>query len=180
MQNVQDARIRKTRLFFKQRVVFMHALFDEVRQSVTRAEKKGLKACFRLNLTSDLPWEKFKLSVNGSEPKNIFQTFPDVQFYDYTKSAARMQRFLTFSDWPKNYHLTFSRSESNAKDVESVLWHDGNVAAVFRNKLPKTWHGFKVINGDEHDLRFLDEQNVVVGLVEKGLAKKDSTGFVIN
>jgi hypothetical protein len=37
-----------------------------------------------------------------------------------------------------------------------------------------------VINGDEHDLRFLDHQGVIVGLVEKGLAKKDETGFVIN
>lgn len=180
MQNVQDARIRKTRLFFRMRTAFLYALFDEVQQSVNRAEKKGLKACFRLNLTSDLPWEKFRISVNGSDPKNIFEAFPQVQFYDYTKSAPRMQQFLTFADWPKNYHLTFSRSESNAKDVQSVLKHGGNVAAVFRDKLPKTWQGFEVINGDEHDLRFLDEQNVVVGLVEKGLAKKDSTGFVIN
>jgi hypothetical protein len=35
-----------------------------------------------------------------------------------------------------------------------------------------------VINGDESDLRFLDKQGVVVGLIEKGLAKKDETGFV--
>lgn len=180
MQPVQDARIRKTRLFFKMRTAFLYALFDEVKQSITRAEKKGLKACFRLNLTSDLPWEKFKLSVLDSEPKNIFEAFPDVQFYDYTKSAARMQRFLTFSDWPKNYHLTFSRSESNANEVKSVLKHGGNVAAVFRDRLPKTWQGNQVINGDEHDLRFLDHQGVIVGLIEKGLAKKDETGFVIN
>ena len=38
--------------------------------------------------------------------------------------------------------------------------------------------GFDVINGDESDLRFLDKQGVVVGLIEKGLAKKDETGFV--
>ena len=180
MQNVQDARIRKTQLFFKMRMAFLYALFDEVQQSVARAKKKGLRACFRLNLTSDLPWEKFKLSVNGAEPQNIFEAFPQVQFYDYTKSAARMQKFLTFSNWPKNYHLTFSRSESNEKEVQSILKHGGNVAAVFRNKLPKTWQGHPVIDGDEHDLRFLDKRGAVVGLVEKGLAKKDSTGFVIN
>lgn len=180
MQNVQDARIKKTRLFFKMRTVFLHVLFDEVQKSVIRAEKKGLKACFRLNLTSDLPWEKFKLSYNGNEPKSIFETFPQVQFYDYTKSAARMQHYLESSDFPKNYHLTFSRSESNAKDVESVLNGGGNVAAVFRDRLPKTWQGKEVIDGDEHDLRFLDKRGVIVGLVEKGLAKKDATGFVIN
>ena len=54
----------------------------------------------------------------------------------------------------------------------------GNVAVVFRNQLPKTWQGYEVINGDENDLRFLDKQGVVVSLIEKGMAKKDSTGFV--
>ena len=38
----------------------------------------------------------------------------------------------------------------------------------------------KVIDGDEHDMRFLDEPNVVVGLKAKGKAKKDSSGFVID
>jgi hypothetical protein len=36
-----------------------------------------------------------------------------------------------------------------------------------------------VINGDETDLRFLDGKQKVVGLVEKGRAKKDESGFVI-
>ena len=54
----------------------------------------------------------------------------------------------------------------------------GNVAAVFNN-LPQTWNGFKVIDGDENDLRYLDYKNVVVGLVAKGKAKKDTSGFVI-
>jgi hypothetical protein len=36
-----------------------------------------------------------------------------------------------------------------------------------------------VINGDETDLRFLDGKQKVVGLVEKGRAKKDESGFVV-
>jgi hypothetical protein len=59
-----------------------------------------------------------------------------------------------------------------------VLEMGGNVAVVFRNQLPKTWKGFEVVNGDETDLRFLDKKGVVVGLIEKGFAKKDETGFV--
>jgi hypothetical protein len=59
-----------------------------------------------------------------------------------------------------------------------VLAMGGNVAVVFRNQLPQTWKGYEVVNGDENDLRFLDTQGVVVGLIEKGLAKKDETGFV--
>ena len=42
----------------------------------------------------------------------------------------------------------------------------------------ETWKGFEVVNGDETDLRFLDKKGVVVGLIEKGRAKKDETGFV--
>ena len=80
---------------------------------------------------------------------------------------------------PSNYHLTFSRSESNENLAKMILEIGGNVACVFRNELPKTWQGKKVIDGDKSDLRFLDDSNVVVGLAQKGMAKKDATGFVI-
>ncbi len=55
-----------------------------------------------------------------------------------------------------------------------------NIAVVFRKSLPKTFKGFKVINGDNHDLRFVDGSGVIVGLTAKGKAKKDTTGFVID
>ena len=115
---------------------------------------------------------------------SIFKHFNDIQFYDYTKSFKRMCSFLDKpfikgeAKFPSNYHLTFSRSENNDKKCEMVLAMGGNVAVVFRNQLPKTWKGFDVVNGDETDLRFLDKRGVVVGLIEKGMAKKDSTGFV--
>jgi len=56
----------------------------------------------------------------------------------------------------------------------------GNVAIVFRKELPETYKGYKVVNGDEHDLRFLDPQNVIVGLKAKGKAKIDFSGFVLD
>ena len=79
-----------------------------------------------------------------------------------------------------NYHLTFSRSESNQAHCEIIAKLGGNVACVFRNELPSTWQGKRVINGDESDLRFRDPKGCIVGLVEKGRAKKDETGFVLN
>jgi hypothetical protein len=51
---------------------------------------------------------------------------------------------------------------------------------VFRDKLPETWNGYKVIDGTKHDLRFLDEKGVVVGLLAKGDAKHDMSGFVVD
>ena len=46
-----------------------------------------------------------------------------------------------------------------------------NVAVVF-DEVPETYKGYKVINGDESDLRFTDEKNVIVGLKYKKLTGK--------
>ena len=173
MTPIQESRIKKTKWFYNDRENFMLQLVKEIGNAIKLAVKKSQTPCFRLNLTSDLAWESQKF--NGVK---LMEIFPNVQFYDYTKSFKRMEKYLK-GKFPKNYHLTFSRSESNADETEKVLRLGGNVAAVFRKELPKTWNGYKVINGDETDLRFLDEENIIVGLVEKGLAKKDETGFVL-
>ena len=177
MSNVQQSRIAKTQKFFANKNVFTWQLAKEIGNAIKLANKKGMKACFRLNLTSDLPWENIKIESNG-EKLSLLEMYPDVRFYDYTKSFPRMQAYLK-GEMPKNYHLTFSRSECNDKLVNIVLELGGNVAAVFRNEFPKSWKSREVINGDETDLRFLDGKNKIVGLLEKGLAKKDETGFVI-
>ena len=171
--NVQNSRIEKTRLFFKDKAIFLSQLIKEITAAVKSAEKQNLTAVFRLNLTSDLPWEKIKL--NG---QSVFDLFPSVRFYDYTKSPERMTAFLA-GEMPKNYHLTFSKSETNGAIAESILKSGGNVAMVFRKSLPSKWLGVDVVNGDETDLRFLDGAGKIVGLVEKGKAKKDESGFVI-
>ena len=175
MQNTQDSRIKKTKLFFEEQFAFLDKLSKEIGSTIKSASKKGMQAVFRPNLTSDIAWES--VFFDEEKPQPIFDKFPETQFYDYTKSFQRMAQFLN-GELPSNYHLTFSRSESNQKLVEMVLEMGGNVAVVFRDQLPKTWKGFEVVNGDENDLRFLDKQGVIVGLIEKGLAKKDSTGFV--
>jgi len=58
-----------------------------------------------------------------------------------------------------------------------------NVAVVFHKELPVKWvinsKEIPVINGDTNDLRPLDPKQSIVGLVSKGDAKKDSSGFVI-
>ena len=174
MKSIQDSRINKTRSFFEDKQGFLCNLVKEIESACKRAEKKGLRPCFRLNLTSDLPWE----NIRCNDGMNIFEKFPHVQFYDYTKGFKRMEKYLN-GEMPRNYHLTFSRSESNDQQVRLVLAMGGNVAVVFRNELPKQWEKRKVIDGDESDLRFNDPQGCVVGLVEKGDAKKDSSGFVV-
>ena len=181
MGSIQDSRIAKTKLFFERKTEFMSKLCKEITSSCRSALKKEMQAVFRLNLTSDISWEDIQLFKGTS----IFKHFDGIQFYDYTKSFKRMSSFLDKpfvqgdEKFPSNYHLTFSRSENNDTKCEMVLLMGGNVAVVFRNQLPKTWKGFEVVNGDDTDLRFLDKKGVVVGLIEKGRAKKDETGFVV-
>jgi hypothetical protein len=177
MNSIQASRIAKTKLFFDKQMDFLFKLSKEISSSIKTATKKSMQAVFRLNLTSDIAWES--VFFDDENPQTIFDKFPSIQFYDYTKSFKRMAQYLgKHKEFPSNYHLTFSRSETNDKLCEMVLEMKGNVAVVFRNQLPETWKGYEVINGDENDLRFLDKQGVVVGLIEKGMAKKDETGFV--
>ena len=165
--NVQAARIAKTRWFFEDRGAFMDKLVKEIHAAIKSAKKAGLKAVFRLNGTSDIRWEN--QTVWGYN--NVMELFPQAQFYDYTKHMNRR-------NVPANYHLTFSRSEVNEMEALSIISMGMNVAVVF-DELPTTWHGWKVVDGTETDLRFLDESRVVVGLKANGKAKQDQTGFTV-
>ena len=177
--NIQRARIRRTVMFFEQRDAFMATLVNDIKLGIKQAEKLNLVPVFRLNGTSDIRWETVEVTIGGITYNNVMGLFPTVQFYDYTKLNNRR-------NLPANYHLTFSRSESNDADVNMVIngiegirtSSDINIAVVF-DKLPATFLGRPVINGDETDLRFLDPRRVIVGLKAKGKAKKDNSGFTI-
>ena len=174
MPSVQTARTNKTKRFFEDRKGFLTDLWKEVTSAIKSATKKELKFCMRPNLTSDLPWESIK-----HKGQSLMDAFNPCRFYDYTKSLKRFTRFLN-GELPENYHLTYSRSEETADAlVIAICKSGGNVAVVFRERLPETWLGFEVLNGDENDLRFKDKKGCIVGLIEKGLAKKDETGFVV-
>ena len=167
----QKSRLNKTYYFLKDRQKFLLQLDKEVKNFKKRAIKQGLKPAVRLNGTSDLPFERYIIKDN----KNIMQLNPDVIFYDYTKIKNRMTVEL-----PKNYHLTFSKSESNDNEIKELLTTAFNIAVVFNGKLPKTYLNRPVVDGDISDLRFLEPKGVIVGLATKGIAKTDKTGFVVN
>lgn len=175
MSPVQQSRIRKTKWFFEDRYGFLSELCADLGRASKRASRKGMTPAVRLNLTSDIAWEHIRFPISNM---SLIEMFPAIQFYDYTKSVKRMMRFLN-GEMPDNYHLTFSRSESNDHEVAKILGAGGNAAVVFGSKLPARWRGKRVVDGDQSDLRFLDPANVVVGLIAKGEAKKDTSGFVI-
>jgi hypothetical protein len=174
-EKIKQARISKTVLFWNDRDAFVNNLIQDISFLEKKAFKIGLKPASRLNGTSDISWESIKL-----DDKSLMEHFPDHQFYDYTKRIDRIRQYAA-GKLPKNYHLTFSRSESNHDEVIEAMSLGVNVAVVFSGKsLPESYMGRTVINGDEHDARFLDPKNVVVGLKAKGKARKDSLGFVVN
>lgn len=172
---IQTARIRRTKEYFGNREVFMLRLYHDICKLVRMARTLGLKPAIRLNGTSDIPWERVPF---GHYP-NIMAAFgDDVQFYDYTKRPNRR-------DLPANYRLTFSLAEGNDFDAIRALENGMNVAAVFRHvpdghtlDAAGLSYSARVIDGDEHDLRFLDPVGVIVGLKAKGNAKRDTSGFV--
>jgi hypothetical protein len=173
---IQQARIRKTKMFFESRELFMQLVVKDIELAIKQSTKKNLVPVFRLNGTSDLSFEKYEVVRNGVLYRNIFEAFAEVQFYDYTKILGRKVNDIA------NYHLTFSAADGNDVDVRKAIAQGYNVATVFGIKkslpMPDTYEGRPVFNGDDSDLRFLDPKGVVVGLYAKGKAKKDTSGFV--
>ncbi len=168
-QDTQNARIRKTKEFTEDKVDFMVQLHDDISALVRKAAREDLTPCVRLDGTSDLG-----LSIQ------VAKSFPDVQFYDYTKSFKRMSDFLR-GNLPDNVHFTFSRSEGNEADCKFILEQGGNVAVVFGGERPTQFMGHEVVDGDHDDCRFLDQGTLgkIIALTPRGRARRDQTGFVI-
>lgn len=164
MRPVQEARMRRTEFYLKHRQAFIDQIKEEIRQAKRKAERKGMKLCVRLNGTSDIVWEKVS---------DIIQSFPDVQFYEYTKIFKRFNEIL-----PANLDLTFSLSESNEREARQALARGERIAIVFKGEFPLSYWGYPVVSGDNTDLRFLDSKGVIVALKAKGKARYDKSGFV--
>lgn len=182
---VQDGKRNKSEFFLHDLKGFMLKLYNEIAAieqkhanmdgevvyNVHGRVLRNKKFAIRLNGTTDIRYENIKVK----DGKNIFELFPNVTFYDYTKIDKRFHEKL-----PENYYLTFSRSEENDKEVDEIAAMGYNVAVVFGSEekgyLPETYLGLPVINGDESDLRFLDDKNVIVGLTYKYLTGKGTKG----
>jgi hypothetical protein len=171
--NVQLARINKTKIWGYNREQFYIQLAGELLKIHDKAVKYKEKIAIRLNGTSDIDHLNLLERYTGINFLDNF--YSDLLFYDYTKNINHVKRYAG-----SNYKLTFSRSESNEKDCAIALNLGTNVAAVFQKSLPEQFNGYKVINGDTTDLRYFDPSGVIIGLIAKGKAKKDCSGFVIN
>lgn len=165
----QRARIARTRYYFADKPAFMIQLAGEISRARRRARRDGVKLAIRLNGTSDLDWE------------GIIRMFPDVQFYDYTKVWERMDAWMSYTRPPNEYLVwSLSEREDSTQRAMDVLRCGHSVAAVADARVLPSWmSGETLVDGDEHDLRFLDRGPCVVLLRPKGRAKRDKRGFVL-
>ena len=102
---------------------------------------------------------------------------PDVIFQDYLKGPYK-------TGWTRaNRYVVSSGTE---RDTEVTIRNRGNVVFPVNvpkdAPLPKTFMGRTVIDGDKHDLRFLDHYNNILGpgavLVRMKGNNKDVHGFI--
>lgn len=161
------SRVDKTQMFVENRQLFLECVEWDIGMVIRRAERLGLTPVFRVNGSSDRP----------DVAMHFARKYPTVQFYDYSKLPKAELRVMP------NYGITFSYSGTNLMEALRALNAGVNVSVVFAvakdQHLPATWHGFPVIDGDTHDLRFLDPQGVVVGLRAKGAAIGVDNPFVV-
>ena len=178
---IQQARIRKTKQFYTERDSFMLELVKDINKLIKQAQKLGFIPLVRLNGTSDIRFENVRFDYEFANGKirnvTIFEIFPEVQFYDYTKIPNRR-------NLPANYDLTFSYSgvKEYQKYAMQAIDSGMRLAVVFRlqDQIPSEFLGLPCIDGDNTDIRHLDPKRSIVALYAKGKAKKDYSGFVID
>lgn len=181
--SVRARMIERTRMWFDDRRAFELQLGRELEKLCRDAEAKNARPACRLNVASDILWER-KLPW-------VFKAFAPVAFYDYTKYPASKRR-----ETPPNYHLTHSVSErTSLADVQAAFALGRNVCIVFDadyrpsvsqfGELPDRlliMRGGSIegaqhamcVDGDRHDLRIpaYDSRRCVVALRGKGGAAR--------
>lgn len=172
--SVQLARGAKTQFFYTNQQAFLLSLAADIWTLQNKAAKLGFTPLVRPNGTSDIPYENLPV-IDGL---NIFQLFPQVQFYDYTKHPSRNLEGKTCG----NYDLTYSFSAITPKPISIkglTNPHNSRTAVVFQKRadIPVVFRAWPVVDGDDTDVRHIEPKSVVVALYAKGKAKNDTSGF---
>ena len=157
-----EARLDRLHLLIKNPALFFEILSREIKALYARALRKGYRAVVRLNGTTDLDWTRIIF-----DQRTIFNHHALIRFYDYTKNPTIARNYRNHG-----VHTTFSwYSKAPIADLQGLLDRGVNIAIAYRDRVPADQvigdRTVRVINGDEHDLRFLDDAGVIVGLKYK-------------
>jgi hypothetical protein len=159
MKTQQLAMISRTLYYINFRKEFL----NQLRLEITKGFKKhGDSFAVRLNGTSDINW------------KAIVDEFPNVQFYDYSKSKN-----MIVKNKNKNHHYTFSGSmysEYSRGQLKQAIDEGLNVAIAFNTantkkdtlKIPAKLYNKPLVDFDNTDVRFKDKARSIGYLKRKG------------
>ena len=174
--NVVNARNNKSNFYNNDKNLFIELLIHELKLHVVNCNKNKVNPSARLNVLSDIPYEKTFIDNFGV---TIFDLFEEIYFYDYTKRANRLEACNNI----KNYKLMFSYSgkEDYKNQVIKALQFNNPIAVVFKNEFPKTFLYRPVFDGDLSDIDNSTKDNHIIGLKAKGsLARNSFNNFVVN
>ena len=169
MAPAKRAMLARTALYSKSQEKFWSLVEHEIRLHNRRVRRKGKTLVVRLDGTS-------QINIEEQAPW-ILDMHPDVIFQDYLKGPYK-------TGWTRaNRYVVSSGTE---RDTEVTIRNRGNVVFPVNvpkgAPLPKTFMGRTVIDGDKHDLRFLDHYNNILGpgavLVRMKGNNKDMHGFI--
>jgi hypothetical protein len=178
INQINWSRLKKTWLFFFNREFFMSWLNAEISAAKFLSASQNKNFAVRLNGTSDLNINLFK-----TDSQSLLDIHSDVQFYDYSK----MQKQLDNANEHSNYDVTFSYANTNEHNNIATAMYALSIGqkiavvfdlASFGGQFPETFLGYDVANGDETDLTFLQEKQVL-GLNLKKVSKNQSDNSFI-
>ena len=169
--NVLIARIVRTILYYEYRQQFLKQLHKEIKTFFNYVNNKNIKdntdlICgIRLNVLSDILWEKIDIT--------LFNDNPNITFYDYTKKPS-VSKF-------ENHHITFSFAGDNMPQVFKMLSKGINVAIpVMAKDFKEALKLSNCYNGDETDLRSYDKQKGKLCLLKIKGNKIEKNPFIMD
>ena len=174
--NVVNARNNKSNFYNNDKNLFIELLIHELKLHVINCKKNNVNPSARLNVLSDIPYEKIFINNFGV---TVFDLFQEIYFYDYTKRSNRLEACNKI----KNYKLMFSYSgkQEYQKQVSKAIEFSNPIAVVFKNEFPKMFLNRPVFNGDLSDIDNSTKDNHIIGLKAKGsIARNSFNDFVVD
>lgn len=168
------AKLARVTFFVKAPLDYLIVMAAEIERNAKRVAKCGKQLIVRFNGTGDVPIEMLPFVFEIIATCNV-PTPP--AWFDYTKGILTSAVKRRVPSPRADYYTVASATEKT--DQAAADDYSENIVAVVdvpaRGELPDTFWGRKVIDGDRHDLRLLDEQGGVAVLVR---AKGDARGVV--
>jgi len=170
VNDISLSRLVKSWLVAFNRELAEKVICFEIGRESRKAEEKGNLFSARLNGTSDIFWGR------------VIRSFPDIQFYDYTKNPAFLKLSESFPSW----HITFSFSGRNLEACRKAVGMGINIAfpVVGKKDVAKLIAQGKGFDMDKTDLRFLDTEKGGAGILTvketPGTAEGIEKGFLLS